>query len=149
VCLGGGIFVEQCTRLGRYTFVIGGAESVARASGLAVDFYKVAVFAFAGLLTGMAAAMESARLGVGHVEIGAGQMLATITAVVIGGTSLGGGSGTVLGSAVGVLALAVLANGMVFVGAPPYLEKAVQGAIVLVAAVLAGWHLRGRLRVVK
>ena len=148
-CLVGGFFVEQFTRLGRYSYVVGGAESVARVSGINVDFYKVVVFAFAGLMAGLAAAMESARLGLGHVEIGAGQMLGTITAVVIGGTSLSGGSGSVLGSAVGVLALTVLANGMVFVGAPPHLEKAIQGAIVLVAAVLAGWHVRDRLRVVK
>src|SRR5208283_3678191 len=148
-CLAAGFFVEQFTRLGRYSYVVGGAESVARFSGLNVDFYKVGVFAFAGLMTGVAAAMESARLGIGHVEIGAGQMLGAITAVVIGGTSLSGGSGSVLGSAIAVLALAVLADGMVFVGATPYMEKAIQGGIVLVAAIVAGWQVHDRLRVVK
>jgi len=148
-CLMVGLFVEQHTRLGRYGYVIGGAEGAARASGIDVDFYKVLGFAFAGLLIGLAAAMESARLGLGHVGIGEGQMLGTITAAVIGGTPLSGGSGSVRGSAVGVLTLAVLANGMVFIGATPDLEKAIQGAIVLVAVVVANWHLRDRLRIVK
>ena len=148
-CLAAGFFVERFTRFGRYSYVVGSDESVARASGLDVDLCKVTVFAFAGLMTGLAAAMESSRLGVGHVEIGAGQMLAAITAVVIGGTSLSGGSGSVLGSAVGVLALTVVANGLVFVGATPYLQKAIEGTIVLVVAVVAGWHVRDRLRVVK
>ena len=76
-------------------------------------------------------------------------MFAVITAVVIGGTSLSGGRGGVLQSAVGVLILVVLANGMIFVGVSPYLQKAVQGAIILAAVLVATGHLRSRLRVVK
>jgi ribose transport system permease protein len=76
-------------------------------------------------------------------------MFAAITAVVIGGTSLSGGRGGVLQSAVGVLILVVLANGMIFVGVSPYFQKAVQGAIILAAILGATWHLRTRLRVVK
>lgn len=148
-CLCAGLLVERYTRLGRYGFAIGGAEDVARGAGIDVDFHKVAVFAFAGSLGGVAAALESARLGIGHVEIGAGQMLGAITATLIGGTSLRGGSGSVLGSAIGVLVLAVIANGLVYVDAAPSLQKAIEGAIVLVAALLAGVHLRDRLRVVK
>ena len=74
------------------------------------------VFAFSGLLAGLAGVLESARIGLGHVDIGLGQMFTAITAVVIGGTSLSGGRGGVLHSAIGVLILAVLANGMIFVG---------------------------------
>jgi len=148
-CLVAGLFVERYTRLGRYSYAVGGAEDAARASGIDVDRWKVLVFAFAGITAGFAAAMESARLGLGHVEIGTGRTLGTITAVVIGGTLLTGGSGSVLGSAVGVLVLVVLANGMVFVGLSPFLQKAVQGGIVLVAVVATGWHLRDRVRVVK
>jgi len=76
-------------------------------------------------------------------------MFLTLTAVVIGGTSLSGGRGGVIQSAIGVLILTVLANGMIFVGVTPYLQKAVQGLIVLIAVVAATWHLRHRLRVVK
>src|SRR5882762_6465875 len=94
-CLIGGLLLQNHTRFGRYNYVIGGAEDMARLSGLNVDLYKVLVFAFAGLLAGLAGGMESARLGLGHVDTGAGQMFAAITAVVIGGTALSGGRGSV------------------------------------------------------
>jgi ribose transport system permease protein len=106
-------------------------------------------FLFSGALAGLAGVMESARIGLGHVDIGLGQMFAGITAVVIGGTPLSGGRGGVLQSAIGVLILVVLANGMIFMGISPYIQKSVQGAIILCAMLIATWHLRSRLRVVK
>lgn len=141
-----GYVLQNYTRFGRYSMAIGGGEAQARLSGLAVDRYKVAAFAFSGLLAGLGGVLGSAQIGLGHVDIGLGQMLATITAVVIGGTSLSGGRGGVLQSAVGTLILAVLANGMIFVGITPDIQKAVQGAIILAASLLATWHLRSRLR---
>jgi ribose transport system permease protein len=149
VCLSIGYLLQNYTRFGRYSFVIGGGEDLARHSGVSIDRYKVLVFTFSGLLAGLAGVMESARIGLGHVDIGLGQMFATITAVVIGGTSLSGGRGGVLQSTVGVLILVVLANGMIFVGISPYVQKAVQGGIILTAILIATWHLRSRLRVVK
>ena len=149
VFLAVGYVLQTYTRFGRYTFVIGGSEEIARLSGIGVDRFKVMAFAFCGLAAGLGAVFESARLGLGHVEIGADQMFLTLTAVVIGGTSLGGGSGGVVQSAVGVLILTVLANGMIFVGVTPYLQKAVQGMIILVAVTATTWHLRSRLRVAK
>lgn len=147
--LGVGYILQVYSRFGRYSYVIGGGEDLARISGIPVDRYKILVFAFAGLLAGLAGVMESARIGLGHVDIGLGQMFAAITAVVIGGTALSGGRGGVLQSAVGVLILVVLANGMIFAGISPYLQKAVQGGIILTAILVATWHLRSRLRVVK
>jgi len=144
-----GYVLQSYTRFGRCSMVIGGGEDVARLLGLPVDRYKVLAFVFAGLLCGLAGALESARIGLGHVDVGAGQMFATITAVVIGGTSLGGGRGGVVQSAVGALTLAVLSDGMIFVGVSPYAQKAVQGALILLAALIATWPLRGRLRIVK
>ena len=120
-----------------------------RLSGVDADRHKLLVFVFAGLLAGGAGGMESARLGLGHVDIGAGQTFAAITAVVIGGTPLTGGRSSVLGSALGVLVLAVIASGMIFTGITPYLQKSVQGAIVLLIVAGATWHLRRRLRIVK
>jgi ribose transport system permease protein len=149
ICLGIGYLLQGYTRFGRYSYVIGGGEDLARLSGVPVDRYKLLVFVFSGLLAGLAGVLESARIGLGHVDIGLGQMFAAITAVVIGGTSLSGGRGGVLQSAIGVLILAVLANGMIFVGVSPYLQKAVQGAIILSAVLMATWHQRSRLRVVK
>lgn len=144
-----GYFLQQRTRFGRYSYAIGGGEDLARLSGIDVDRYKVLVFAFSGSMAGLAGALESARIGIGHSEVGPGQLFAAITAVVIGGTPLSGARGGVLQSAVGVLIIAVLGSGMIFVGVSPYLQKAVQGAIILVAVVAATWHMRSRLRVVK
>jgi ribose transport system permease protein len=149
VCLAVGYVLQGYTRFGRYSFVIGGGEDLARLSGMPVDRYKVLVFVVSGLLAGFAGVLESARIGLGHVDIGLGQMFGAITAVVIGGTSLSGGRGGVLQTAVGVLILSVLADGMIFIGVSPYLQKAVQGAIILGAILVATWHLRSRLRVVK
>jgi ribose transport system permease protein len=139
---------QNYMRLGRYSMAIGGGEELARQSGLPVDRYKVAAFAVCGLLAGLGGVLGSARIGLGHVDIGLGQMLATVTAVVIGGTSISGGRGGVLQSALGTLILAVLANGMIVVGITPELQKAVEGAIILAASVLAAWQLRARLRIV-
>jgi len=144
-----GYLLQNYTRFGRYSMVIGGGEDLARLLGLPVDRCKVLAFAFAGLLSGLAGALESARIGLGHIDVGAGQMFATISAVVIGGTSLGGGRGGVLQSAVGILTLAVLADGLVFIGVSPYTQKAVQGALILSAALVATWPHRRRLRIVK
>lgn len=146
VALGAGL--QHYTRFGRYSMAIGGGEALVRQSGIAVARYKVAAFALSGLLAGVAGVLGSMQIGLGHVDIGLGQMLGTITAVVIGGTSLSGGRGGVLQSALGTVILAVLANGMIFVGVTPELQKAVQGAIILMASLLASWHLRSRLRFV-
>jgi ribose transport system permease protein len=144
-----GYILQTYTRFGRYSFVIGGGEDLARLTRIPVDRYKIMVFIFSGALAGLAGVLESARIGLGHVDIGLGQMFAAITAVVIGGTPLSGGRGGVLQSAIGVLILVVLSNGMIFVGISPYIQKSVQGAIILCAMLIATWHLRGRLRVVK
>lgn len=148
-CLALGFVLQNYTRFGRYTYAIGGAEDLARLSGVPVDRYKLLVFAFCALMAGLAGVLESARVGIGHSEIGVGQMFAAITAVVIGGTPLSGGRGGVIQSAIGVVILSVLGSGMIFVGVTPYLQQAVQGAIILVAVVGATWHLGSRLRVVK
>ena len=143
-----GWLLQARTRFGRYSLAIGADESLARLGGLPVDRYKLLAFAFCGLLAGLGGALESARIGLGHVDIGVGQMFATVTALVIGGTSLSGGRGGVLQSAVGALTLAVLANGMIFVGITPEIQKAVHGAIILSVTLFATWPLRHRLRAV-
>jgi ribose transport system permease protein len=148
-CLIVGHILQDYTRFGRYSFVIGGGEDLARLSRIPVDRYKTLAFVFSGALAGLAGVIESARIGLGHVDIGLGQMFAGITAVVIGGTPLSGGRGGVLQSAIGVLILVVLANGMIFVGISPYIQKSVQGGIILCAMLLATWRLRSSLRVVK
>lgn len=143
-----GACLQHYTRFGRYSMAIGAGEALMRQAGIAVGRYKVAAFGLSGLLAGLAGVLGSMQIGLGHVDIGLGQMLATVTAVVIGGTSLSGGRGGVLQSALGTVILAVLADGMIFVGVTPELQKAVQGAIILLASLMASWHLRSRLRLV-
>ena len=144
-----GYVLQNFTRFGRYSLMIGGGEQLARLQGLPVDRYKVLAFTFAGLVNGVAGALESARVGLGHVQIGSGQMLATITAVLVGGTSLSGGRGGVLQSAVGVFTLAVVTNGMIFVGISPYAQQAVYGALILTAVLITAYPLRASQGIVK
>jgi ribose transport system permease protein len=140
-----GAVVQHATRFGRYSMAIGGGEALLRLSGIRVDRYKVAAFALSGCLAGLAGVLASMQIGLGHADIGVGQVLATITAVVIGGTPLSGGRGGVLQSALGVLILSVLADGMIFAGVTPELQKAVQGALTLAASLVGAWPLRTRL----
>jgi ribose transport system permease protein len=149
IVIGVALFVQRRTVVGRYAFVLGGGEDHARNSGVPVVRYTVALFGLAGLLYGLAGVMATARLGAGLVTAGSGQMFAGITAVVVGGTFLGGGRGGVLQSVVGVLIITVLANGMILVGVSPYLQQAIQGALIVGTIALTSWPLRGRLRVVK
>jgi ribose transport system permease protein len=148
-CIAVAYFIQRQTALGRYSFAIGGGEDSARNSGIPVARYKVLLFGLAGLCYGLAGVMATSRLGAGLVTAGSGQMFAGITAVVVGGTFLGGGRGGVLQSVVGVMIITVLANGMILVGVSPYIQQAVQGALIVGTIVLTSWPLRRRLRVVK
>jgi len=149
VVLALGYVLQNYTRFGRYSMAIGGGEQVARLSGLPVDRYKVLAFVFSGLLAALGGVLGSAQIGLGHIDVGLGQMFATVTAVVIGGTSLNGGRGGVIQSALGSVILAVIADGMIFIGTTPELQKAVQGVIILSVSLLATWHLRSRLRITR
>jgi ribose transport system permease protein len=144
-----GFVIQRFTRAGRYAYVIGGGEDVARLSGINVARYKTIIFVFAGSLMGLAAAMNSLRLGVGAVDVGSGRLFTTIAAVVIGGTLLSGGRGGVLHSVVGVFIMTVLANGMILTGVPSPVQRAVQGVIIVMAVVATTWPHRERLRVIK
>jgi ribose transport system permease protein len=128
---------------------IGGAEEVLALSGVRVAPYKVAVFAMAGAFYGLGAVMVTSQLGSGVVQAGADYSFSAITAAVVGGTLLVGGRGGVLHSAVGVLLLTVLANGLVLIGVSPYVQGGVQGLIVVVAVAVAAAPLRHRNQVVK
>ncbi len=141
--------VQRFTRAGRYAAAIGGAEDIVALSGVPVARYKAVAFAVAGAFYGLGAVMVTARLGSGVVEAGAGFDFAAITAAVIGGTLLAGGRGGVLQSMIGVLTLTVLANGLILTGVSPYVQRAVQGVIVVVAVAAATWPVRHRLGVVK
>ena len=144
-----GYLVQRYSRLGRYAFAIGGAEEVLALSGVKVPPYKVAVFTMAGAFYGLAGVMVTSQLGAGLVQAGKGYDFAAITAAVVGGTLLTGGRGGVLHSAVGVLLVTVLTNGLVQIGVSPYWQGGVQGLIVVAAVAAAVIPQRRRNQVTK
>lgn len=148
-CVLMGWLVQRYTRLGRYAYAIGGAEEVLSLSGVRVAPYKVAVFTLAGAFYGLAGVMVTSQLGAGLVQAGDGYDFSAITAAVVGGTLLTGGRGGVLHSAVGVLLIMVLTNGLVQVGVSPYWQGGVQGLIVVAAVAAAVLPQRRRNQVVK
>lgn len=144
-----GILLQRYTRFGRYAYAIGGDEEVSRTAGVPVDRYKILVFSFAAAMSALAGVMTAARLGVGDVAAGSGDLFSTITAVVVGGTLLTGARGGVLQSVIGVLIVTVMSNGMIHVGVDPLLQQGVQGFLIVLAVATTTSRLKGRLRVVK
>ncbi len=124
------------TVLGRYAFAIGSNEQTARLCGVKVDRMKIAIYALGGLLTGIAGVMQYSYLTVGDPTTAVGLELDIIAAVVIGGGSLSGGEGSVVGSIVGALIMAVLRNGSNMLGLPNYVQEIIIGAIIVGAVLI-------------
>jgi ribose/xylose/arabinose/galactoside ABC-type transport system permease subunit len=140
-------FVLMKTTFGRYTFAIGGDEDKARMLGLPVNRVKVIVFTLSGALAGLGGGILTAQIGSGSPTMGTGFELTAISAVVIGGTSLTGGRGSILGTVVGSLVMSTLANGLIILGVSTDLQVVLTG-IVLVGAVLLSIQ-RGKIRIMK
>jgi ribose transport system permease protein len=139
--------IQERTRIGRWLYAIGTDEATARNAGIPVERTRILIFGIAGLFYGLAGALAAAQIGRGHALIAQDRLFTAITAVVVGGTALSGGVGSVLNSVVGVFIVMVLANGMVLMGIEPYVQKGVQGLLIIVAVALA--LDRSRLEVVK
>ncbi len=144
-----GVVVSRFTRLGRFTYAIGDNEQIARDNGVAVARYKVAVFTIGGACSGLAGVLTTMQLGSAPARVGIGMLFLTIAAVVIGGTSLGGGRGGILRTTVGVLMLTVINNGLIHSGVSPNVQTAVSGGVLVAAIVMASWPHRSRLRIMK
>jgi len=137
-------FVLRRTVFGRRVFALGSSEAAARACGIAVTRLKLAVYTVAGLFFGLAGAMQMSRLRQGDPTVAIGTELDVIAAVVIGGGSLSGGEGSVLGSMVGALVMAFLRNGSQQMGWPTYVQEILIGVIIVAAVALDRWrHARG------
>jgi ribose transport system permease protein len=121
------------TRLGRYCYAIGSNLEAARYAGVPVARNLVIYYVMLGLLTGLAGAIESARLVTGQPTAGEGYELRVIAAVVIGGGSLNGGQGTVIGTIIGSLIMGVLANGGNLLGISPFTQQIIIGAVIVLA----------------
>ena len=139
--------IQERTRLGRWLYAIGTDEMTARHAGIPVERSRILIFSVAGLFYGLGGVMAAAQFGQGHALISQGRLFTTITAVVVGGTALSGGVGSVLNSVIGVFIVVVLTNGMVLMGIAPYVQQGVQGLLIIAAVALA--LDRSRLDVVK
>jgi len=124
------------TKLGRHAFAIGSNPEAAYYTGIPVAFSTVAVYSLCGLLTGLAGMIEASRLMTGQPTAGQGYELQAIAAVVIGGGSLRGGEGTVVGTLVGALIMGLLSNGSDLLGISPYVQQALIGAVIILAVTL-------------
>lgn len=126
-------FILSKTVLGRYNFAIGSNEEAARLSGVNVDAWKIAIYTLCGTFSGLAGVMMAARLNSAQPALGQGYELEAIAAVVIGGTSLSGGEGTILGTIIGAFIMSVLTNGLRILSVPQEWQTVVTGAIVIFA----------------
>jgi ribose/xylose/arabinose/galactoside ABC-type transport system permease subunit len=124
------------TVFGRRLYAVGGAPDAASAAGIRVDLYRFSAYAIAGFLAGVASIVGAGRLGTATPLLGEGLELDVIAAVIVGGTSLFGGIGSVWGSFVGVFILAFLRNGMVLLGVDAFWQLFATGVVVLLAVLL-------------
>ncbi len=124
------------TVFGRYTFALGSNEEATRLSGVDVDAWKIGVYAVGGLFAGLAGVLIGARLNSAQPSLGLGYELDAIAAAVIGGTSLSGGEGTILGTVIGAFIISTLTNGLRILSVPQEWQTVVTGAIVILAVYL-------------
>jgi ribose transport system permease protein len=129
--------------IGRYFYAIGGNEEAARLSGVRVPRYKLLAYTLSGLTASISGIVLSSRLMSGQPNAGIGFELDAIAAVVLGGTSITGGRGSVIGTLVGALTLGVLNNGLNLMDVSPYTQKVLKGVIILLA-IYAGSLKRAR-----
>ena len=132
VALLAGVLLNK-TVLGRYTYSIGSNEEATALSGIDVRRWKIVIYTLAGLFTGLAGVMISARLGSAQPATGMGYELQAIAAVVIGGTSLSGGKGSIVGTLIGALIISVLNNGLQIMSIPQEWQNVILGCVILLA----------------
>lgn len=137
-------FILGKTILGRYAVAIGSNEEATRLSGVNVANWKTAVYALCGLFSGLAGVVIASRLNSAQPGLGAGYELDAIAAVVIGGTSLSGGEGTILGTLIGAFIISTLTNGLRILGVPQEWQMVITGVIVILAVYLDILRRRAR-----
>ncbi len=135
-------FVLSKTVFGRLLYGIGNNEEAVRLAGHSLMFYKVAAFTIAGALVGIASIIYMARLNIASPIIGIGFELNAIAAVIIGGTSLSGGRGTVIGTLLGACIIGVLANGLILFGLSDFLRQMITGVVIILAVIIDKYRER-------
>ncbi|MHB1006344.1 MAG: ABC transporter permease [Chloroflexota bacterium] len=125
------------TVLGRYAYAIGGNAEVCRLSGINVKLNSTMLFAISGFCAGTAGVILASRMGAGEPTSASGMELDAIAAVVVGGTSLFGGKGTLTGTLLGAFLMGVLANGLSLMGIEPFIQMAISGVIIIAAVTIS------------
>lgn len=134
----------QHTAPGRHIYALGNNPEAARLTGIATNRLRITVYMLAGFLYGIAALLSVARMGVGDPQSGQTENLDSITAVVLGGTSLFGGRGMLLGTLIGVLIVGVFRNGLTLMGVPSVYQVLVTGVLVILAVAVDQFTHRNR-----
>ena len=119
------------TRLGRYIYAVGGNKEAARLSGVPVNFVIIFVYAVSGLAAGLGGCIQASQINTGTPNMGIMFELYIIAAVVVGGSSLAGGSGKILGTLIGAFIISVIQNGMNLLGIESFTQQIVLGAVIL------------------
>jgi ribose transport system permease protein len=130
------VFITQKTKLGRYIYAIGGNENAAKLSAINIKQVKITVYAIAGGLAALGGLIITSRLDSAQPNAGASYELDAIAAVVIGGTSLSGGKGSIWGTVLGAVIIGVLNNGLVLLDVSPFWQQVVKGAVILLAVII-------------
>ena len=137
-------FIQKKTLLGKYAYAIGGNRRTALLSGISVKKVGVTLYVLVGALSSFAGAMLSSRLGTGNASVGSGFEFDVVVAVILGGTSLDGGEGSVFGMLIGALIVGFIANGLNLLGVHSFYQDIVKG-VVLVGAVFLDRFLKKRI----
>ncbi|MFI5132029.1 MAG: ABC transporter permease [Chitinophagales bacterium] len=130
------VFITQKTRLGRYIYAIGGNEIAAKLSGIRINRVKLMVYSIGAALAALGGVIVTSRLDSAQPNAGISYELDAIAAVVIGGTSLTGGKGSVWGTVIGAIIIGVLNNGLVLLNVSPFWQQVVKGGVILLAVVI-------------
>ncbi len=136
IVAGIGVFVARYTGLGRAIFAIGGNPEAARLSGIEVRRVQFGLFVASGLLAGLAGVLVTAQLGAASPQVGDTYTLSVVTAVILGGTSLAGGRGSVVGTILAVIILTVLQNGFALLQLSSYVQTMALGIVLILAVLL-------------
>lgn len=130
------VFISKKTTFGRYIYAIGGNEKAAFLSGININNIKLAVYGIAGMMAAIGGILVSSRLNSAQPNAGTSYELDSIAAVVIGGTSLSGGIGSVTGTVIGATIIGVLNNGLVLLNVSPFWQQVVKGMVILLAVII-------------
>lgn len=130
------VFITRKTKLGRYIYAIGGNETAAKLSGIRINRVKITVYSFGAALAAIGGIIVTSRLDSAQPNAGMSYELDAIAAVVIGGTSLNGGKGSIMGTVIGAVIIGVLNNGLVLLNVSPFWQQVVKGGVILLAVII-------------